>query len=91
MQQSSDQSFHLVMGALLAVSLVLDQQDFAGWRSGQVSMISLALAMVWMGRYAWDGMRRRDAEVKALRGRLEVAEEQLGELIRDAQTRRRPF
>lgn len=91
MQQNGDQSFHIVMGALLGISLVVDQQEIAQWRSGQVSMISLVLAMVWLGRYAWDAIQRRDSEIKELRGRLETAEQQLNELINDARTRRRPF
>lgn len=87
----SDRNFHLVMSLLLLVSLGVDQQEFAWWRTGSVSMVSLGLALVWLGRYAIEGFRRRDAQVKVLRNRLSDVEERIDELEREARARRGPF
>ena len=86
-----DRNFHLVMGALVSVSLITDQQQFEAWRAGQVSMVTLVLAMVWIGRFAWDGFRKREAAAEVIRNRLKVVEERLDELERDARARRRTF
>ena len=90
-QDHADRKFHAVMGTLLAFSLVVDQQDYELWRAGQVSMVSLALAMVWMGLFAWEGFRRRDEAARVLRHRLDEMQEQVDELTRDARTRRGPL
>jgi hypothetical protein len=91
MKDPGDRNLHLVMGVLLAVSLIVDQQEFEAWRAGTVSMVTLAIAVVWMGRFAWEGFRRRDAGSKVLRNRLAAVEERVDELERDARQRRSPF
>jgi len=88
---NSDRNFHLVISLLLLVSLGVDQQEFAWWRAGNVSMVSLGLAMVWFGRYAIQGFGRRDALVKVLRNRLSAVEERVDELERETRARRAPF
>lgn len=86
----NDRNFHLMMAALLMVSCAIDQQDI-GWRAGQISIVSLGLAMVWMGRYAMDGFQRRDAGATVLRNRVATLEERVDELEREARNRRDPF
>ena len=90
MNDAGDRNFHLVMGALLAVSLVVDQQQIAGWRAGDVSMVSLVLAMVWLGRYAMEGFRRREASAKVMQNRLHEIEARLDEFERRERARRGP-
>ena len=91
MKDQSDRRFHVVMGVILAISLMVDQQDFEAWRAGQVSMISLALAMVWLGMFAFEGFRRRDAAISTMKARLDELEGRVDELMREAQQRRGPF
>jgi hypothetical protein len=91
MQDQGERNFHRLMGGLLLVSLVIDQQEFETWRAGQVSMISLVLAMAWIGRSALEGFRRRDARVKILENRLAAVEERVDELEREARARRAPL
>jgi hypothetical protein len=54
-------------------------------------MISLVLAMAWIGRSALEGFRRRDARVKILENRLAAVEERVDELEREARARRAPL
>ena len=91
MKEAGDRNLHIVMGALLAVSLIVDKQEFEAWRAGHVSMVTLAIAVVWMGRFAWEGFKRRDAQAKVLRNRVSAVEERIDELERDARQRRGPF
>ena len=79
------------MGVVLAISLMVDQQEFLVWRAGHVSMVSLALAMVWIGCFAWEGFRRRDAAISTLKNRVDEIEERVDELVREAQQRHKPF
>ena len=91
MKDMSDRRFHVVMGVVLAISLMIDQQEFEAWRAGHVSMISLALAMVWLGCFAWEGFRRRDAAISTMKNRVDDMEERVDELMREAKQRRGPF
>lgn len=91
MKDAGDRNLHIVMGALLAVSLIVDQQEFTAWRPGHVSMVTLVIAVVWMARFSWEGFKRRDAETKVLRNRLTAVEERADELERAARQRRGPF
>ena len=91
MKDPSDRRFHVVMGVILAISLMVDQQEFEAWRAGHVSMISLALAMVWIGLFAFEGFRRRDAAISTMRHRVDEMEERVDELVREAQQRRGPL
>ena len=91
MKDMSDRRFHVVMGVVLAISLMIDQQEFEAWRAGHVSMISLALAMVWLACFAWEGFRRRDAAISTMKNRVDEMEERVDELMREAKQRRGPF
>ena len=91
MEDQQDRNFHLLMATLLLISLAIDQQEFDVWRSGRVSMISLVLSMAWLGRFALEGFRRRDAKTKTLQSRLSTVEERLDELEREARARRSPL
>jgi hypothetical protein len=83
--------FHLVMAVLLIASSGIDQQDLAGWRSGRVSVVTLGLALVWLGRYAMDGFSRRDARARILGNRVKDLEERMDDLDRAERARRAPF
>ena len=86
----NDRYFHLLMATMLMVSCAIDQQDI-GWRAGQISIVSLGLAMVWIGRFVLDGFQRRDARAQMLRNRVTELEERLDQLEREARDRRGPF
>jgi hypothetical protein len=77
MYPAEDPRLHAVMGSLFCVSLLFDQQDLAFWRPGQVGMVTLGIAVVWMWRLAMDGQRRQAAQVHALRDRIEGLEREL--------------
>lgn len=91
MKDPNDRNLHIVMGVFLAVSLIVDQQEFEAWRAGSVSMVTLVIAVVWMARFAWEGFKRHDAAAKVARNRLTAVEERVDELEREAQRRRGPF
>lgn len=91
MEDQRDRNFHLLMATLLLISLAIDQQGFDIWRSGRVSMISLVLAMAWLGRFTIEGFRQRDARTKTLQIRLSTVEERVDELEREARARRSPI
>ena len=91
MKDPGDRKFHVVMGVLLAGSLIVDQQEFEAWRAGHVSMVSLAFAMVWLGCFTWEGLRRRNAAIMMLKNRIDEIDERVDELMREAQQRRGPF
>lgn len=91
MKDPSDRRFHVVMGVILAISLMIDQQELVAWRSGRVSMISLALGMVWLACFTWEGFRRRDVAISTMSNRVAEMEERVDELMREAKERRGPF
>ena len=91
MDDSSQRNFHLVMALLLVISFAVDQQDLGGWRPGHVSMVTLGLAAVWVGRFTLDGFKHRDAAARILASRVADLEERVDELERDARARRGPF
>lgn len=91
MTDPGQRTFHLVMALLLMISFAIDQQDLAGWRAGHVSMISLGLAMVWLGRFTMDGFTHRDGHAKVVSNRLSNLEERIDQLERDARSRQGPF
>lgn len=91
LQDPPERTFHLVMFVLLAFSLIADQQELAFWRTGKVGIVSMVFALVWLGRFAMEGFRRRDSELKILRNRIDELEERADELERDARSRRGPL
>ena len=82
---------HLLMAALLLGSVVLDQREVEFWKTGQIGIITLALALVWLGRYAMEGFQNRDAMIKVLHNRLKAVEERCDELERESRSRRAPI
>ena len=91
MNDKANLQLHAVMGVLLLGSLILDQQEVAFWNTGQISMITLALAMVWLGRYALEGFQRRDAQIKVVWSRLSAVEERCDDLERAERSRQGPI
>ncbi len=72
MNGSGDRAFHLVMGGLMLCSLFFDQWSArtAAWDPPRVSMITLAVAMVWMFRTAQLALRGRDDRRKVVEDRM---------------------
>lgn len=93
MNDRTDRTFHLVMGGLMLTSLFLDQwaERMAAWDPPRVSMITLALAMVWMFRTAQLVLRERDDRRRVLQDRLERAEKKIAQLERELAERHRPL
>lgn len=80
------------MGALLLASFFLDQQasDSAMWQSPKVSMVSLVIAMVWLGRLVWNIKVEASQREKVLKDRIERLERKLVIFEDDARDQRRP-
>ncbi len=91
MSDPGQRNFHLVMALLLMISCAIDQQDLGGWRAGRVGMVSLGLAVAWVGRYAMDGFRQRDATAKVHSNRIATLEERVDQLERESRARQGPF
>ncbi len=91
MSDPGQRTFHLVMALLLMISLAVDQQELSGWRAGQVSMISLGLAMAWLARYGMDKFNHRESQAKITSNRLADLEERVDQLDRENNSRRGPF
>ncbi|MHC4512353.1 MAG: hypothetical protein ACYS5W_01505 [Planctomycetota bacterium] len=91
MNGSGDRAFHFVMGGLMLSSLFFDQWSDRAvtWDPPRVSMITLALAMVWTFRTAQLAIRERDQRRKVLEDRLKRAENKIGQLERELAERHR--
>ena len=93
MNGSGDRAFHFVMGGLMLGSLFFDQWSdrVAAWDPPRVSMITLAVALVWMFRAAQLALAPRDQRRKVLEDRLERAENKIDQLERELAERQRPL
>ncbi len=93
MNGSGDRAFHFVMGGLMLCSLFFDQWSdrTATWDPPRVSMITLAVALVWMFRTAQLALGERDKRRKVLEDRLERAENKIDQLERELAERQRPM
>ena len=93
MNGSDDRAFHFVMGGLLLTSVVFDHwvERMAAWDPPQVSMITLAIAMVWMFRTARLALHERDQRRRVLEDRLERAENKIDQLEREQAERQHPL
>lgn len=79
----SERSFHLLMGALLFASLLLDRvmrSVLPTWNAPSVSLLSLVLGLVWVGLFAAYRTRLTDDQVRVLRDRAERAERKIAAL-----------
>ncbi len=74
-------------------SLFFDQWSdrTALWDPPRVSMITLAVAMVWMFRTAQLALRGRDDRRRVVEDRLERAENKIAQLERELTERKRPL
>ena len=91
MSDPGQRTFHLVMALLVMISLAVDQQALSSWRAGQVSMVSLGLAMAWLARYVMDKLNHREGQAKITSNRLADLEERVDQLDRENNSRRGPF
>ena len=89
----TDRTFHLVMGGLMLTSLFMDQWAgrMAAWDPPKVSMITLALVVVWVFRTAQVMLKERDDRRRVLEDRLERAENKIAQLERELAERQRPL
>ncbi len=80
MHTIQERNFHLLMGGLFLSSLVLDpamRSIMPEWKPPAVGFVTLAVGLVWIGRYTWWRTGAHDREVKRLRERLDALEDRL--------------
>jgi hypothetical protein len=89
----TERTFHMVMGGLMLTSLFLDQwaERMAAWDPPRVSMITLALAAVWIFRTGQVRLKERDDRRRVLEDRLERAENKIAQMERELAERQRPL
>jgi hypothetical protein len=77
MRSLKERNFHLLMAGLLLTSCFLDpavRSVVPDWNPPRVGMVTLALALVWLGRWlAWRG-DRLDDQIRVLKDRAERLE-----------------
>lgn len=79
----SERNFHLLMGALLLASLLLDRGVrgvLPSWNPPAVGLASLVLGLVWVGLFAAYRGRLLDDELRVLRDRAERSERKIAAL-----------
>ena len=93
MNGSGDRAFHFVMGGLMLCSLFFDQWSdrTQAWDPPRVSMITLAVVVVWMFRSALLVLAKRDQRRRVLEDRIERAENKIDQLERELAERNRPL
>ncbi len=89
-----ERSFHLLLGTLLVLSLLVGRYAhawFPGWNPPQVDVITLAIGLVWVGRYAaWRGELGEETK-KVADDRFTRLERRLDALEDELRARRRSF
>lgn len=91
MRAQNDLAFHLRMAALLVFSMFVEHlaaTHLPGWSSPRIGVITLVLAMAWVGLFAWQHGLLLQARIKALEARLEDLAERTGNLEQDHRARR---
>lgn len=91
MRAQNDLAFHLRMAALLVFSLFVEHlaaTHLPGWSSPRIGVITLVLAMAWVGLFAWQHGLSLQARIKALEARLEELAERTDNLEQDHRARR---
>ena len=79
MEDKGQRNLHLLMGGLLLASFILDQKMDAipFWSPPPISMISLVLAMVWLGQFTLQGHKSHADRIKVMQDRLKRAEHKI--------------
>ncbi|MFO1054895.1 MAG: hypothetical protein U1F36_21965 [Planctomycetota bacterium] len=89
-----ERSFHLLLGTLLVLSLLVGRYArtwFPGWSPPQVDVITLVIGLVWVGRYAaWRGELSEETK-KVADDRFTRLERRLDALEDELRARRRSF
>jgi hypothetical protein len=91
MRSQNDLAFHLRMAALLVFSLFVEHlaaTHLPGWSSPRIGVITLVLAMAWVGLFAWQHGLLLQARIKSLEARLDDLSERTEGLERDQRARR---
>jgi hypothetical protein len=76
----SERGFHLLMGGLLVGSTFLDRAMQAvtpAWNPPPVSLVTLAIGLIWVALFAGYRGRNLEQQQRALAARVERAEQQV--------------
>ena len=77
MKSIEERNFHLLMGGLFMTSILLDPAIASvldSWNPPDVTFVTLAVGLVWVGRYAAWRSSRADATIRELRERVDRLE-----------------
>lgn len=91
MRTLGEPGFHWLMAALVAGSLLLDQQArkaLPTWSSPAVGMVTFALGLVWVGMACQHRIRELERQRDVLKDRIERLERRTDALLDDARRRR---
>ena len=91
MRTLGEPGFHWLMAALVAGSLLLDQQASKAlptWSSPDVGMITFALGLVWVALAAQHRIRELERQRDVLKDRVDRLEQRTEALLDDARRRR---
>lgn len=81
-----EQSFHILMGALLLGSLFLDavmRSLLPAWNPPQIGLVTFVLGLIWVGLFTAYRMRNAGDDLRVLRDRLDRVEGKLAAIDRE--------
>ena len=90
----SERHFHVLMAVLVIGSTLLDRllHDFVPtWQPPAVSLVTLALGLVWVGLFAGYRGRNLEDRIRVLEDRLERTQRKVEQLDAEDAERRRPL
>jgi uncharacterized membrane protein len=90
----SERNFHVLMGALLLGSTILDrvlESATPSWNPPSVSLVTLAVGLVWVALFAGYRGRNIEQRMRVLEDRLERSERRVAAMDAELADRRRPL
>ncbi len=90
----SERNFHLLMVVLAVASVFLDplmESALPAWNSPKVSLLTLAIGLIWVGLFAAYRGKNLEDRVRVLEDRLERSERKVERLDAELTERRRPL
>ena len=93
MRDNEERRFHLLMGGIFIASIVFDRAARSAlpqWNPPSITLISLVVGLVWVGRYAACRIDQAQDSVRTLRDRLDALEDWKRAEERRAAMARRP-
>lgn len=94
MTSLSERQFHVLMGALLLASTVLDrvmENTLPAWDPPQVGLLTLVLGLIWVGLFAGYRGKNLEDRIRVTEDRLERAQNKIEALEVELAERRRPL